>query len=420
MTWLLPSALIIGGIAALAAVAVHFVARRRPMAEPFPTARFIPRRASQARVTTLAFSDLALLLLRMFAIAAIALGVAAPEFAGARGRVTRIIVVDRSRAVGDPRAARDSVRPLARSGDIIIAFDSTARMVSAVDTAPDGARGSISAGLAAAERAAAAVSASADSVELILVSAFTNEETDSATTHIRAAWPGRARLIALPPARAASWRPGVVVHASTGDALRAGLALAGLVRDTGAVHIERSEVAPADSAWARQPGNVLVHWPAGAGDARWPARPTVDAIGGVATSDGTTLVGRFPRVWRPLGTPVARWADGEVAAGETRSGGGCLRDVGILIDPASDLTLRPSFRSFATALLGPCGGTRDSAPIDSTSMAILAGAGPLASASSLAENAGVSSPSSAWFILVGAGLLILELALRRPARRAVA
>ena len=40
----MPSALAIGALAAVVAIALHFIARSRPLAEPLPTARFIPER----------------------------------------------------------------------------------------------------------------------------------------------------------------------------------------------------------------------------------------------------------------------------------------------------------------------------------------------------------------------------------------
>ena len=57
MSWLLPSALAIGGVAAMAAIALHFIARSRPFAEPLPTARFIPERPIHARISSLVLTD---------------------------------------------------------------------------------------------------------------------------------------------------------------------------------------------------------------------------------------------------------------------------------------------------------------------------------------------------------------------------
>src|SRR5258707_834809 len=71
MNWLIPSALGIAGIAAIVAVALHFIARSRPLAETLPTARFVPDRPIYARTRSFALTDFPLLALRLAAIAAI-------------------------------------------------------------------------------------------------------------------------------------------------------------------------------------------------------------------------------------------------------------------------------------------------------------------------------------------------------------
>ncbi len=98
MTWLLPSALVIAAAGVVAAIALHFIARSRPLAEPLPTARFVPRRPVQARTRSFRLSDVALLVLRALAITAIGIAIAGPMFASNR-RASRIILADRSRAV---------------------------------------------------------------------------------------------------------------------------------------------------------------------------------------------------------------------------------------------------------------------------------------------------------------------------------
>ena len=79
MSWLLPSALAVAGVACVALIAAHFIARDRPVAEPLPTARFVPDRRIHARTTSIALSDLLLLALRIAAVAAIGLGIAVPK-----------------------------------------------------------------------------------------------------------------------------------------------------------------------------------------------------------------------------------------------------------------------------------------------------------------------------------------------------
>src|SRR6185436_20867994 len=76
MTWLIPSAIAIAAGASLVAIALHFIARSRPVAEVFPTARFIPQRAIHARTRSLALTDVLLLLLRVLAIMLLGVAVA--------------------------------------------------------------------------------------------------------------------------------------------------------------------------------------------------------------------------------------------------------------------------------------------------------------------------------------------------------
>jgi hypothetical protein len=416
MSWLLPSALGIAGIAAVVAVALHFIARSRPVAETLPTARFVPDRPVYARTRSIALTDLLLLLLRIAAIAIIGIAVAGPMFTPA-GKVVRIVVADRSRAVGNIAEVRDSVRALLRAGDVLVAFDSTATYGVGAVTADwlraTNARGSLSAALAAAVRAGVVVAPRADSIELVLVSPLAAEEVDEATARLRAMWPGRIRLARVGASAGPPASTRIEVRAAANDAVQAGLALGRA--PTGNVRVVRGTATAQDSAWAAEAGHVLVHWPASANDAAWPRRDSIDAIGGVAAG-GATLVARFPRVWVLDGRAVARWSDGELAAVERAIGGGCIRDVGVLLDPASDLTLREPFRGFAAALLEPCGGVRSSQSADSSTLSRLAGAGPFARGASLRDHTAESSGWTPWLLVFGAALLILEMSVRRSGR----
>ncbi len=417
MSWLLPSALAIAGVAALAAIALHFIARSKPLAEPLPTVRFIPQRPVHARTRSIALTDLVVLLIRLAAILVIGAAVAGPAFAGPHGRIARVIAVDRSRSTENMRAGRDSVRVLLRSGDVLIAFDSSAAVAGNADSiTTSSARGSLSAALASATAAAVSLAPQADSVELVLISPFAAEEIDEATTRLRAAWPGRARLVRM--AGVASTPSALRVQAAAGpnDALVAGLSLMGVLANDGGVRLVRGAVTSADSMWARSAGHVLLHWPAAdSGATAWRRRDRIDAIGGVASSTGT-LVARFPRLWVLDGVAVARWSDGEPAAVEHALGDGCIRDVGVLIDPSSDVTLRAPFRAFVGALLAPCGGERSNAMTEEATLAALAGSGPLAGAASFRDVTTESSRWTPWLLGIGALLLILELAVRRSNR----
>lgn len=415
MSWLIPTALTVASIAALATIALHFIARSRPVAEPLPTARFIPDRAIHARTRSIALTDVVLMLLRVAAVLLLGFAVAGPVFA-AGGKISRIVVADRSRSVANIDAVRDSARVYLRQGDQLIAFDSSASL--ARTTTLDSifvtrARGSLSAAISSAIRAGVRAASTADSAELIIISPFTSDEADAATTKLRASWPGRIRVVRVAAAAAAEKQAKVDVRSDTDDAVAAGLSL--LPPLDAPVRVARGRLTLADSSWA-QDGNVLVHWPASDRDAEWPRRASIDAIGGV-TSGGATLVGRFPRLWALEGNVVARWADGQPAAVERTLGRGCVRDVGLLIDESSDLTLRPAFRAVAYELLAPCEDRRVGASLDSAAMASIAGAGSLASSASLRDTTTEMSPWTPWLLVAAALALIAELSVRRASSR---
>ena len=415
MTWLLPSALGIAAVAAVALVALHFIAHRRPVTEVFPTARFVPARSRGARSKSKALTDLAVLAIRLAAVLAIGAGAAGPSVAGRR-HTTRIVLADKSRAIHDAGELRDSVDALRRPEDVVIAFDSAADNAAAatrdVGLARTDARGSLSAAIAAAVREGAHMSARADSVELLLISPVVREEIDEATFRLRSAWPGRIRVV---PIRAASVpaRPiRVEVVAQRNDAVRAGLELMGVSAPAGDVRVIRNAPTRADSAWARGAGHAMLIWPASDTVASWPRRATIDVIGGV-TSAGAVLIARFPRPWVLRGAAVARWIDGEPAVVETRVGNGCIRDVGILLDPASDVTLRRPFRRFAAALLAPCGGSRATDAVDATVMTALAGAGSIAAVDAMRDTTGERANATPMLLGIAALLLLTELVVRR-------
>jgi hypothetical protein len=245
---------------------------------------------------------------------------------------------------------------------------------------------------------------------------------DEATPGIRAQWPGGIRVVRLKAAAANERAARVESADGQNDVVIAGLSLMGAMQANGdvrvvrVVRVVRGHPTTGDSAWANGIGHVLLVWPASAGVADWQPRPTIDAIGGVTSTSGT-LIGRFPRAWTLRGSAVARWADGEPAAVEHATGRGCIRDVGIVLDPASDITLRAPFRQFIARLLEPCGGNRRTGPVDSAVMASIIGGPRLAPASGLRERTSESSPWTPWLLSLGAGLLLIELAVRRRDRR---
>jgi hypothetical protein len=423
MTWLAPGFLAWGGAALVILGALHFLARRTPPAEDLPTARFVPARALRITSRGIAPSDALLFLVRALALIAIASAFAGPLVRRARGVVRRVVVVDQSRAIANDLEVRDSARTLVRDGDALVAFDRIARRttVRALDSlSRRDTRGSLSAALVAATRAAATLSSRADSVELVLVSPLARETIDDATLLARSAWPGRIRVV-----RVASRAPDTLAHAidveSADDPLLASVRLRAGRTMGAAVRLRRADPNGADSTWASGAGHVLVHWPAATAHVlspAWNRRARSDTIGAVVAGE-TVVVAPFLRAWSFTGGEVARWADGEPAAVEHATGDGCVRDIGIAFDATSDIPLRPEFARLMSELLAPCGGTRDARPSADSIVARIAGGGPLASAESFRAPTDVQTPWTPWLLAAAALLLLMDSVLRRD-RRAVA
>lgn len=428
MSFLAPGWLLVGAVAAVIVAGLHLVAFVTPPEYPLPTARFVPAGALPARARALRPRDLLLLALRALAVLLLAAALARPVLAPARARSARVLLVDRSRAVGDARALADSVRALRRDGDVVVLFDSVARRAAPADgvLAPSGATGSLSAALAAGLRAAASLGARADSAELVLVSPLAAEEWDGATARLRALWPGRVRLVRLPARRdSAASRGAVALVGETGDPLGAALpssaegasgALAPVAR------VVRGVPTSADSAWARAgEGRALVVWPAAPASLGWPARERVDTVGALVMGDDV-VVAPFARAARlPSRTAhaVARWVDGEPAAAARPLGAGCVRDVAIGVPIAGDLVLRDDFRRVVARLTAPCGAPPGPAtPLADSLVARLAGAGAEHVRPPRHGEEGSRAPLVPW--LLGAALLLLaaELPLRRRAEGA--
>jgi aerotolerance regulator-like protein len=416
MSWLAPSFLAWDAVALAVLAALHLLARRRPPPEHFPTARFVPARALRLTARGIAPSDLLLFLVRALALVAIASAFAGPLVRHPHASVRRVVVADVSRAVAQLRETRDSVRLALRDGDVLLLFDSTARVAAgpqldSLTTAM--VRGSLSTALLAASRAASSLAASADSLDLVIVSPLVEEELDDATLLTRDAWPGRARLVRVAASR------DTLSHAlevEAGDEpLLAAFRLRGPRGAAAAVRVRRSVPNGADSGWAHLAGHVLVHWPRTSlvdTNAGWRRRARVDIVGGVEAGSAV-VVAPLVRRWQLDGRIVARWVDGEAAAVEHSVGEGCIRDVGIGIDPASDAPLRPEFSRLASALLAPCGGRRSWRAAPDSVLTRLAGVGALAPAQSFGHGAAARSPWTLWLVVAAFSLLLLEWAVRR-------
>ena len=205
MSFVAPFWLGVAAIAALGVVALHLITTQRPPPSILPTARFVPAGDARASSRAARPADLPLLALRCAALLLMGAAFAGPVTHSGGSPLVRVIAVDRSR--GAEAGVRDSVIALARAGDALVPFDSSASIVMAGATdslralAPGRARGSLSAALVSAWRAARDVARAADSVELVIVSPLTTDELDAASAKIFARWPGRVRLVRTAAAR---------------------------------------------------------------------------------------------------------------------------------------------------------------------------------------------------------------------------
>ncbi|HUQ83601.1 MAG TPA: BatA domain-containing protein [Gemmatimonadaceae bacterium] len=425
------------GIAA-ATVALHLLAWRRPPETPLPTARFAPERPIRMVSRAVRPADLALLALRVLVIALIGVALAGPSLAPRRTGMGRVVVADRSRGAASGVVAA-GVRAELRAGDALVVFDSVAREVGspAADSVATGgltAPGSLSPALVAAVRAARRLQRERDSVEIVVVSAFGAAEVDAATRAIRMTWPGAVRTVraaGTPGDTATAAR--VDVRAPDGDAVAVALGLAGALPAGGTVRVVRDAVTAADSAWARG-GNTLVVWPAGApqeftrrAQADTAFAVTAPSVGSGADADSraATVVGRFLRsvLPPPGGHTVARWSDGEPAATEAALGAGCMRAVAVPVPFVGDLALSPAFRHFAARMAERCGGTRASALLSDSALALVLpptlAANERTAVASVASNAPVSK-LTAWLLGLALAAAVAEMWVRRGGTDATA
>jgi hypothetical protein len=401
--WFAAAAAAVAGV-----IALHLITTQRPPAAPLPTARFVPQGDARASSRAARPTDLLLLLLRCVALLLLGTAFAGPITHGVGASLARVVVADRSRAAGAD--TRDSAVTLTRAGDALVTFDSVAKVElrSAADSAkailPGRARGSLSAALVAARRAARELARASDSVELVIVSPLATDEFDAATGAIIKSWPGRARLVRTSSAPPVAVTVALVSELAD-DELRPAIAAMNAIARKGPgaiVRVIRKPAAAADSAAARD-GAAVVVWPR--------AASAVIAAQGLSSGDAT-LIAPLGRVsFREAGTPVARWANGDLAAAENAVGRGCIREIGVGIPAAGDIALQPAFFAVARSLLAPCGGAVGAAASDSIALAFMH-SGPAATASAL-RTADESSPLAPWLLAAALLLLGAELYVRR-------
>lgn len=386
--------------AAAGLIAAHFIVRRQPRSMVLPTARFVP----DAPVVTTGWartpSDLVPLLLRVLCVLLTGLALAGPFIQRRAGGTARVILVDGSRAVADTSEVSDSVVAARAPLDVVLGY---------------GSRGSLSAGLVAATRAASRFRDVADSVELVIVSPLTAGQLDAATVRVRGEWPGRARLVRVAAPAPSDTAPAPTLISAGGGPLSVALALTRASARAEA-RIVRRDLTAADSLWVREAGGrVLVHWPVASAPAGFIARRDSSRAWGV--------IGRGPAVLAPLerrwqyvpgvhGAAVAWWVDGEVAAAEGPLGGGCVRSVAIPVSSGGDFVLRPEFHALLRELVQPCGGEARLAPIPAATLAMLEGNGGLAPASAFARPALEASPLTRWLLIASLVSALLELLAR--------
>ena len=449
MTFLAPWALWMAGAVSAAVIALHILASKNPRVTPLPTARFIPDVPLRATARAMRLSDVLLMLLRVAAVMLVGLALARPEVTRGRRAVGRVVLVDASRALASRSEMADSASRIVARGDVLIAFDSSAHAIrggspdalraALADSSSHASRGSLSTALVAAMRQASSLRAEADSVEIVLLSPLAAEEWDAATAAIRAAWPGRVRLIrvaAAKPSAAAAARI-EVTNASADDPVRAAAMLSGRAtgaasKPTGTVdtppantatsgtaiaRIDRGTPSASDTGWARDRAHTLVRWPAALDSAGWRGRAHPDTAEALLVQVGeatAVVVSPFARSVDPAGGRIlARWADGTPAATERALGEGCIRDVAIPLARAGDLALRESTRRLVSALATPCGGDVQYTPASDSALAQLRGTGPLVATRALETRTAPPGHLATWLLAAALALLLVEPLLRR-------
>ena len=374
MTFLAPGLFFASLAVAAGVIALHFIVTRQPRAGILPTARFVPDLPATATARATRPSDILLMLLRVLIVLATGAGLAKPVIKPSRGAEARVVLADVSRSSQDSNAVRDSVKSLYRAHDVLVEFDSSARIVSGDSAASlhfSDARGNLSAALIAAMRAGSSLRDRADSIELVVVSPFAAEEFDAATSDVRRLWHGKARIV-----RAGS--------SSTNDS----------------------------------PYKPAVVWPQSGRPPGTIARARPDTIGGVLSGDAL-LVASFERKWAyPADSlhgaeVVAKWIDGEPAAIERGSNGTCTRSVAVPVTPVGDLVIRTDYKRFVRAISSDCASHAESVAAPAEKINALIGSGGLAPRESFRPRSDIRSTLAPWLIALAIVAAIAELFVRR-------
>jgi hypothetical protein len=367
--------------------------------------------------------------LRVLLVLAAGAGLAKPVLTPSRVAHAWVILVDVSRSARDSIAIRDSVRAIYGSGDAVVAFDASARVVagnvgdSLGALRPSGKRGNLSAALITALRAGSILRERADSLALIIVSPFAAEELDAATDSIRTLWRGKARLvrIAEPAADTAVFSSKLAINADASDPLAVTVSLARNTATTGGLIDRGSAEAPLPTVPSEGTAAPLIEWPASTRPRLAIQRAVRDTVGGVMAGEAG-VVSTFERRWSfPTDSlrgaeVIARWVDGEAAAIEKPDGGGCVRSVAIPVTPVGDFVIRHDFVRFVAALSRPCARVTALIPADPALVAKLEGKGGFAPREAFQPLTDAHSDLAPWLFALALAAAIAELFVRRRAR----
>jgi hypothetical protein len=419
MSFLAPWLLVAGALGAAGIVALHLLTTRRPPPAPLPTARFVPESDVRAVARARRPTDLVLLALRALAVLAIGAAFARPVLDAEGPSVRTIVALEWTRAVADTGEALRVARAELGAGGAVIVFDSAAREVPIADSlhdlqSPQAAVGALTSVFPAAIAAADRIARGADSVRLVIVSPFSAGSLDAATHAWRDAWPGRIDVRIVRAAADTAIGSRIALRSPlSDDPLSPAIERARRDRGAHGLRVVRGALNEADVQWLdASPGRVVLLWPAPA-DSVGP-----DAVTAFGATGAATLVApmqRAPVADDIAGTRVvARWRDGTPAATERVQGEGCIREIGVRLPVAGDLTLREPFAAFLDALLAPCGGAR-AAALDEGAAAFLTRPGELASAIALVQRTLGHRTLPLLLLAFAAALLATEQVFRRRA-----
>lgn len=406
MIWLAPWALGAGALGVLGVLASHLLARQRPRALALATTRFLPGGVLEATTVQRTPMDRWWMLLRMLIVALLALGAAQPVLQAKRVNMRTVLLLDRTL----PEAVQRTVIGTLAAGDVVIQYDSVARLKFGADSVlQQRNESSLSAALAQFIRVRDSLTNGAERIRVAVASTFDPASFDPASPTLRSLVPDSIVVLPLQLSAPTPMARGAIVVRATGDDPVAATAI--LLGDSAAparTVIERGPApGAADSVDARN--GAIVVW--------WPAR----SIEGTPAPRGLTVA---RRTWiAPMipdstqraparSTAVGWWADGAPAVWATRTGDGCLIQVNALLPRAGDHTLSLSAQAWLAALVTVC---ERPSHARSQPPAWLAPAptrlsGPTATAA-------LRSSSAPWLVAAALLLAALELALRRTVAR---